>query len=197
MSGSSRIKLLATLASVARETSRPGAAGLAERAHSVPRLVRATLEGSYHGTSRRRLGGLALGVAYVISPVDLVPEPILPVLGAIDDALVTSWVLRLLVDETDRYLAWERGQGIRPPPPQAAGGVHADGGAAMRAALHSLRAVLPTTPAGGRSAAVGEDPMGHLPRDRRLGSGALGPVGPVRTAASAFLLESMRKRLER
>jgi uncharacterized membrane protein YkvA (DUF1232 family) len=53
-------------------------------------------------------------VAYVVSPVDLMPEIVLPVVGVADDALVISWAVRTFVEESDRYLAWEMGQGIRP-----------------------------------------------------------------------------------
>jgi uncharacterized membrane protein YkvA (DUF1232 family) len=114
MKRTSTIKLATTAAALLRATTRPGVPGLTERLHAVPRLVRATLDGSYHGTSRSRLGLVAAAVAYVVSPVDLMPEIVLPVVGVADDALVISWAVRTFVEETDRYLAWEMGQGIRP-----------------------------------------------------------------------------------
>ena len=51
-------------------------------------------------------------MAYIVSPVDLVPEAVLPVLGAVDDAVVILWAIKTLVDETDRFLAWEAGEGL-------------------------------------------------------------------------------------
>lgn len=114
MKRTSRIKLATTAATLLRATTRPGVPGLTERLHAVPRLTRATLDGTYHGTSRSRLALVAAAVAYVVSPVDLLPEVALPVVGLADDALVISWVVRTFVEETDRYLAWEMGQGTRP-----------------------------------------------------------------------------------
>jgi uncharacterized membrane protein YkvA (DUF1232 family) len=124
----SRLKLIATVASVVRATTQPGAPSLASRIQAVPRLVRATLSGRYLGTTRGRLGLLAGAVAYIVSPVDLVPEAALPVLGTVDDAVVISWAIKTLVEETDRFLAWEAGEGRgkvipdRPEPPATGAG---------------------------------------------------------------------------
>ena len=117
MKTASRLKIAATVASVVRAASRPGAPALSERVQAVPRLVRATRSGAYAGTTLRRLGLVAAAVAFVASPVDLVPEAVLPVVGAADDAVVVAWAVRAFVEETDRYLAWERGQGLRTGPP--------------------------------------------------------------------------------
>jgi len=45
---------------------------------------------------------------YVVSPVDLVPEMIVPIVGLADDALVISWIAVSLVNETESFLSWER-----------------------------------------------------------------------------------------
>jgi uncharacterized membrane protein YkvA (DUF1232 family) len=59
---------------------------------------------------------MAAGVAYVVSPFDLVPEGFLTVFGLADDAMVVSWVAALLINETESFLAWERGaEGARRP----------------------------------------------------------------------------------
>ncbi|NUO36089.1 MAG: DUF1232 domain-containing protein, partial [Dermatophilaceae bacterium] len=112
MKTASRIKTAATVASVVRASLRPGAPGIAERVQAVPRLVRSTLDGRYAGTTLRRLGLVAAAVAYVASPVDLLPEAVLPVLGAADDAVVITWVVKAFLEETDRFIAWEVGQGL-------------------------------------------------------------------------------------
>jgi uncharacterized membrane protein YkvA (DUF1232 family) len=160
MSKSSRIKLMATAATVVRASTRPGAPNVTDRARAVPRLVRATLDGRYAGTTVGRLGLLAAAVGYVVSPVDLLPEAFLPVLGAADDAVVISWALKTLVEETDRFLAWEAGQGVR----AEAGRAGAD--------------------------------LAHR-RAGRLPSGASQVRGPAREAATNYVLEGLRKRLER
>lgn len=100
-----------TIASALRMATRPGSPGLAERGASIPRLVRATLSGEYVGTSRRRLLLILAALAYVVSPVDLVPEALLSVFGLADDAVVASWIAAALITETEAFLSWERAGG--------------------------------------------------------------------------------------
>ncbi|GAA6527076.1 YkvA family protein [Intrasporangium sp. DVR] len=171
MKAASRLKLLATTASVIRASTRPGAPSLTVRVQAVPRLVRATLSGQYAGTTRGRLGMLAAAVAYIVSPVDLVPEAVLPVVGAADDAVVISWAVKTLVEETDRFLTWEAGQGRRTPP------------RAERASAGRVR------------------PLGSPASDGVHEVAATG-AGPrlthhAREAATTYVLETVRKRLER
>ncbi|CAN7424917.1 YkvA family protein [Terrabacter sp. LjRoot27] len=251
MKSASRIKMAATVASVVRASTRPGAPSLPERVQAVPRLVRATRDGSYAGTTLKRLGLVAGAVVYVASPVDLLPEAVLPVIGAADDAVVISWAVKAFFEETERFIAWEAGQGLHPPrsrrgpaPWAPASGVPSD----------ASRATVPGVPLGGEQDAqtrawTGEFEDG-LRRDRdttgaaapgriagrvtrvtgsfrrpggaRGGSGstatgagsASGPDGPggpggpggdervrlpegTRQAATDYVLESVRKRLER
>ena len=75
---------------------------------SVPRLVRATVRGEYAGTTRGRLLALVAALLYVVSPIDLVPEMFLPVLGLGDDALVIGWIAARVINETESFLTWER-----------------------------------------------------------------------------------------
>ena len=170
-SGTSRLKLLATTASVVRASTRLGAPSLSSRLQAVPRLVRATIAGEYAGTTRGRLGMLAAAAAYIVSPVDLVPEALLPVVGAADDAVVIAWAIRTLFEETDRFLAWEAGQGRR------------------RASRTGSADVVRAPAAGAR--------RGH-PRPGVPATGA-GPrlTGQARETATAYVLETVRRRLER
>ncbi|WPO82177.1 DUF1232 domain-containing protein [Chryseobacterium sp. JJR-5R] len=48
-----------------------------------------------------------LGLLYVISPIDLLPDFALPVLGIMDDLAVLSLVIPKLVKEVDKFLMWE------------------------------------------------------------------------------------------
>ena len=204
MKTASRIKLAASVASVVRASLRPGGPSVAERVHVVPRLVRATLDGTYAGTSMGRIGLVAAAVAYVASPIDLLPEAFLPVLGAADDAFVIGWVVKAFVEETDRFVAWELAEGPR--------------------ASQTVRGEATwTTPAAGRSgtsdgtasgtaggAASGSMAGTSTPRPDRDTTGAAAPgagsrtpegkvVLPegVRQAATDYVLETVRKRLER
>jgi uncharacterized membrane protein YkvA (DUF1232 family) len=99
---------LRTIASALRTALRPGTPSMGERAASVPRLLRATFRGEYTGTSRGRLLMIVAAVAYVVSPIDVVPEAFLSVFGLADDAVVASWIAAALVNETESFLRWER-----------------------------------------------------------------------------------------
>ena len=70
----------------------------------------AMLNDYYHGRYRKLpfavlAGSLAI-VAYLVSPIDLIPDGV-PVLGFIDDALIINVLLELCVDaELSRYRKW-------------------------------------------------------------------------------------------
>ena len=103
-----RFGALRTIATAVRTATRPGSPGVGERLMSVPRLFRATFQGEYAGTSRGRLLMVLGAVAYVVSPIDLIPELALSVFGLADDAVVVSWIAATVVNETESFLAWER-----------------------------------------------------------------------------------------
>ena len=207
MKTASRIKLAATVASVVRASTRPGGPGIPERVQSVPRLVRATLDKTYAGTTLKRLGLVVGAVVYVASPVDLLPEAILPVIGAADDAVVISWAVKTFFEETDRFIAWEIGQGLHRPRARRGSGPWAPAGVRPSEAS---RATVPGVPVGAPMGAP-QNPGTRvwsggaedgLRRDRDTtgaaarGSRARLPEG-MRQAATDYVLESVRKRLER
>ncbi len=103
-----RFGALHTIFTAVRTAMRPGSPSMGERASAVPRLVRATFRGEYPGSTRGRLLMMLGGIAYVVSPVDFVPEAFLTVFGLADDAMVASWVAATLVNETESFLRWER-----------------------------------------------------------------------------------------
>jgi uncharacterized membrane protein YkvA (DUF1232 family) len=104
-----RLGLLTMVAGSLRTAMRPGSAGLAERAAAVPRMLRAVVRGEYRGTTFAHVALLAAAVAYVVSPVDLVPEALFGLFGIGDDAVVVTWLAAALVADTEAFLAWERG----------------------------------------------------------------------------------------
>ncbi len=111
----SRWGVFRTLATALRSAVRPGGPGMGERLSALPRLLRATLRGEYRGTTTGKLFLVAAAAAYVLSPVDLVPEAFLTLFGLADDAMVVTWIAATVVNETDAFLAWERGaQGADP-----------------------------------------------------------------------------------
>lgn len=99
---------LRSLATAFRTATSPGTPGVGTRLASLPRLVWATIRGEYVGMSRARLAGIVAALVYVISPVDLLPEIVLPIIGLGDDALVISWIAAALINETESFLGWEQ-----------------------------------------------------------------------------------------
>jgi uncharacterized membrane protein YkvA (DUF1232 family) len=102
---------MAAFAALWRAVSRgrePGAPGLGERLQAFPRMVADAVSGRYAALGRGRLVLLALALAYLVSPVDLVPEAFVPLLGLADDSVVALWLAGVFLAETDRFLAWER-----------------------------------------------------------------------------------------
>jgi uncharacterized membrane protein YkvA (DUF1232 family) len=73
------------------------------------RLMRAYGEGRYRQVSGKNLALAGLGLLYLVSPLDVVPD-FLPG-GFADDAAVIGFVLRKIRTELVAFQAWERAQG--------------------------------------------------------------------------------------
>lgn len=71
-------------------------------------MVGAAASGRYPHLGRGRLALFAMALLYLVSPVDLVPEAFLTVLGLGDDAVLAMWLGGALLVEADRYLGWQR-----------------------------------------------------------------------------------------
>lgn len=85
---------------------KPGTPGLGKRLAAIPRMIAATMRGEYDG--KGRLAMMALAGVYIVSPIDLVPELVLFILGLVDDAAVAVYFAGALLDETERFLEWEQ-----------------------------------------------------------------------------------------
>jgi uncharacterized membrane protein YkvA (DUF1232 family) len=83
-----------------------GGPSLSTRLAALPRMLKATAKGQYDGGMRVAL--MAAATAYVISPIDAVPEMFLWVFGLIDDAVAVTWLAGTVLSETERFLEWER-----------------------------------------------------------------------------------------
>ncbi|MFI0357905.1 YkvA family protein [Actinomadura sp. 9N407] len=90
------------------ETLEPGAPKIGERFRAVPRMLKATLRGEYKGMSYKTLGLLAVGLVYIVSPLDVIPDLLLPI-GLVDDTGVAMWLATVLVRSAGDYVKWERG----------------------------------------------------------------------------------------
>lgn len=102
-----RISAFAALWQAVRGRRRPDAPPVSEQLLALPRLVTMTLRGAYPGLDRSRLLLMGLALAYVVSPVDLVPEALMLLAGLGDDAVVLSWLAGTVLVETEKFLAWE------------------------------------------------------------------------------------------
>jgi uncharacterized membrane protein YkvA (DUF1232 family) len=78
------------------------------RVRALPRMIRGSMRGDYPGLSRGKLGMLGLAVAYIISPVDAIPDFFIGI-GIVDDFGVFLWLMTSLLGESGQYVQWERG----------------------------------------------------------------------------------------
>ncbi|MBN6050579.1 DUF1232 domain-containing protein [Nonomuraea sp. RK-328] len=92
---------------VYRDVAKPGTPGLMARVRAIPRLIGAVMSGRYEGMGKGKLAMMGLGVLYLISPIDLVPD-FLVLVGVADDFGVFLWLLGSLLGESGRYLDHER-----------------------------------------------------------------------------------------
>jgi uncharacterized membrane protein YkvA (DUF1232 family) len=83
-----------------------GGPSLSKRLLALPRMVKATAKGEYDGGMRVLL--MAAATAYVVSPVDAIPEALFLVFGLIDDAAMIAWLAGAVLSETGRFLEWEK-----------------------------------------------------------------------------------------
>ncbi|MEV4344426.1 YkvA family protein [Actinoplanes sp. NPDC049596] len=83
-----------------------GGPSLSKRVAAIPRMLKATASGKYDGGMRLAL--MTAATVYVVSPIDVVPEAFLLVLGLADDAVMIAWLAGAVLAETERFLEWER-----------------------------------------------------------------------------------------
>jgi uncharacterized membrane protein YkvA (DUF1232 family) len=103
--------LLGVLTVAERRLDRMGAGPLTPLKRDLQamlRLMRAYGEGSYRQVSGRNLALAGLGLLYLVSPLDVVPDFLLG--GFADDAAVIGFVLRKIRNELVAFEAWERGE---------------------------------------------------------------------------------------
>ncbi|MFB9251132.1 YkvA family protein [Sphaerisporangium melleum] len=90
-----------------QEVNRPGSPGLMARVRALPRMIGGALRGEYSELGKGKLALMGLGVLYIVSPVDVLPD-FLPVIGVADDFGAFLWLMSSLLGESGRYLDWER-----------------------------------------------------------------------------------------
>ncbi len=83
-----------------------GGPSIGKRLAALPRMLKATARREYDGGLRVAM--MAAATAYVISPIDVIPEAALLVFGLADDAVMITWLAGTVLAETERFLEWER-----------------------------------------------------------------------------------------
>ncbi|MEU6716885.1 YkvA family protein [Nonomuraea sp. NPDC046802] len=91
-----------------REVTKPGSPGLMTRARAIPRMVGAAMRGRYPGLGKGKLALMGMGVVYIISPIDAIPD-FLTLIGVADDFGVFLWLMAALLGESGRFVEHERG----------------------------------------------------------------------------------------
>lgn len=83
-------------------------------------LVGAYARGDYRAIPYFSIAGAVAALAYVLSPVDFIPDAI-PGLGLVDDAFVVSLCLRLLREDLERFRVWKSSSDRAAEPSSTAG----------------------------------------------------------------------------
>jgi len=83
-----------------------GGPSIGKRLAALPRMMKATARGEYDGGLRVAL--MAAATAYIVSPIDVIPEAFFLVFGLADDALMITWLAGTVLSETQRFLEWEK-----------------------------------------------------------------------------------------
>jgi uncharacterized membrane protein YkvA (DUF1232 family) len=103
-----RVAALRAFWDVVRGSSRSGAPGVGQRLRALPRMLAKGFTGRYPHLARGRIALAALALVYLVSPVDLIPELFVPILGLADDAVVAAWLVGVLLAEAETFLTWLR-----------------------------------------------------------------------------------------
>jgi uncharacterized membrane protein YkvA (DUF1232 family) len=83
-----------------------GGPSISARLAALPRMLKASAKGEYDGGMRVAM--MAAATAYVVSPLDIIPEAMFLVLGLVDDAVMVTWLAGSILSETERFLEWEK-----------------------------------------------------------------------------------------
>ncbi|MGI5493009.1 YkvA family protein [Microtetraspora malaysiensis] len=95
-----------------REVAKPGSPGMGARLKAVPRMIRGTFKGNYPHLGKGQLAMFAVGLAYIVSPIDAIPDFLVGI-GVVDDFGVFIWLMSSLLAASGRYVEWER-EGLKP-----------------------------------------------------------------------------------
>lgn len=82
---------------------------LVSEAGTMVNMIKDYTAGKYKRVPYATIVKMAMAVAYVVSPVDAIPDTI-PVVGYVDDFAVVEFVAKSVKDDVEEYKEW-KGQG--------------------------------------------------------------------------------------
>lgn len=85
--------------------------GFIQKIPDIYRMIKMWKKGTYPMKTLDIILPL-LGFLYILSPIDLLPEIVIPVLGLADDFAVLALVIPKLLKEVDKFLLWEAGASL-------------------------------------------------------------------------------------
>lgn len=100
------VRRLAVAAAGAARSDGPTSDSLTADLIATWRLVRAYVRGEYRAVRLRSVLAVVVGLAYFLSPIDLIPDVFL-LLGLTDDAVVVTLVFTVLRQELVGFRTWE------------------------------------------------------------------------------------------
>ena len=77
--------------------------------HTMLRLLHEHQNGAYHKVPASALLSIVAAVAYLVDPIDFIPDEI-PFLGFLDDATVLEFAMEKTRKTLDDFMAWEVAQ---------------------------------------------------------------------------------------
>lgn len=72
-------------------------------------LVKDYYQGNYRSIPYKTISAAAVGLLYVLNPIDIIPD-FIPFIGHIDDALVLGFCLKLIENDLKKYQSWKEKQ---------------------------------------------------------------------------------------
>lgn len=84
---------------------------LVEDLNVLVRLIKAWSAGTYRQIPNKAIVAATASLLYFLNPFDLIPD-IIPFSGFLDDVAVITYVIASLKSEIERFLGWEKVQGL-------------------------------------------------------------------------------------
>ena len=92
---------------LSRDVDPLDAKGLTGRALALTRMVRCWVNREYREVPWQTLVLVTAGLAYLVMPLDAIPD-FIPVTGFIDDVAIISAIISSVARDLDDFLEWER-----------------------------------------------------------------------------------------